>query len=148
MVVGDAHVFPGFLTPVLTKLSFQNHRLLFPHASADVRGENTLDRKFASTSMIYNLTFIDCWKCMTMRLSIIPDDKFKLHENGWKLFKRVENTAGKGEIALFAISPFATEFSKHLYCRHVKTWACLGKGYTMPTFHIPGNPPLKTLWEM
>ena len=41
MCVGDAHVFPGFLTPVLTQLSFQSHWLLFSHASAAVRGENT-----------------------------------------------------------------------------------------------------------
>ena len=36
MAVGDAHVFPGFLTPVLTQLSFQSHQLLFSHASAEV----------------------------------------------------------------------------------------------------------------
>ena len=29
--------------------SFQNHRLLFSHASAEVRGENTRERKYAST---------------------------------------------------------------------------------------------------
>ena len=33
MAVDDAHVFPGFLTPVLTQL--------FSHASVEVRGENT-----------------------------------------------------------------------------------------------------------
>ena len=50
MAVGDAHVFPGFLTPVLTRLSFQNHGLLFSHALAEVRGKNTPERrKFAST---------------------------------------------------------------------------------------------------
>ena len=49
MAVGNAHVFPGFLTPVLTQLSFQSHRLLFSHASAEVRGENTPERKVAST---------------------------------------------------------------------------------------------------
>ena len=49
MAVGDAHVFPGFLTPVLTQLSFQSHRLLFSQASAEVRGENTPERKVAST---------------------------------------------------------------------------------------------------
>ena len=49
MAVGDAHVFPGFLTPVLTQLSFQSQPLLFSHASADVRGESTLERKFVST---------------------------------------------------------------------------------------------------
>ena len=51
MAVGDAHVFSGFLKPVLdpTQLFFQSHRLLFSHASAEVRGENTPERKFAST---------------------------------------------------------------------------------------------------
>ena len=38
MTVGDVHWFPGFLTPVLTQLSFQSHRLLFSHASAELRG--------------------------------------------------------------------------------------------------------------
>ena len=45
MAVGDEHVFPGFLTPVLTQISFQSHRLLFSHASAEVRGENTPKNK-------------------------------------------------------------------------------------------------------
>ena len=49
MAVGDAHVFPGFLTPVLTQLSFQSHPLLFSHASSEVRGENKPERKFATT---------------------------------------------------------------------------------------------------
>ena len=49
MAVGDAHVFPGFLTQVLIQISFQSHRLLFSHASAEVRGENTPERHFAST---------------------------------------------------------------------------------------------------
>ena len=47
--MGNAHVFPGFLTPVLTQLSFRSHPLLFSHVSAEVRGENTPVRKFAST---------------------------------------------------------------------------------------------------
>ena len=46
MTVDYAHVFPGFLTPVQTQISFQRHRLLFSHASAEVRGENTPERKF------------------------------------------------------------------------------------------------------
>ena len=45
---------------------------------------------------------------------------FKFYENGRKLFIRVENTGG-------AISPFPEVFSKDLFCRHVKTRACLGK---------------------
>ena len=40
MAVGDAYVFP---------FSFQSHRLLFSHASAEVRGENTPERIVAST---------------------------------------------------------------------------------------------------
>ena len=46
MAVGDAHVFPGLLTPVLTQLSFQSHRLLFSHVSADARGENKKETRF------------------------------------------------------------------------------------------------------
>ena len=49
MEVGDAYVLPGFLAPVLTQLSFQSHQLLFSHASVEVRGENTPERKLAST---------------------------------------------------------------------------------------------------
>ena len=49
MAIGDAHVFPGFLTPVLAQISFQSHRLLFSHALGEVRGENTPERNFAST---------------------------------------------------------------------------------------------------
>ena len=45
MAAGEAYVFPGFLTPVLRQLSFQSHQLLFSHASAEVRGENTPERK-------------------------------------------------------------------------------------------------------
>ena len=37
MAVGDAHVFPGFFTPVLTQISFQSNRIFFSHASAEVR---------------------------------------------------------------------------------------------------------------
>ena len=44
MAVSDANVFPDFLTPVRTQLSFQSHQLLFSHASAELRGENTLER--------------------------------------------------------------------------------------------------------
>ena len=49
MAVGDAHVFPGFLTPVLTQLFFPEPPTTFSHASAEVRGENTPERKVAST---------------------------------------------------------------------------------------------------
>ena len=42
------NVFPDFLTPVLTQLSFQSHRLLFSHDLAEVKGENTPERKFGT----------------------------------------------------------------------------------------------------
>ena len=52
MAVGDAHVFSGFLTPVLTQLSFHSHWLLFSNAVAEVRGENMLESKFASAGYL------------------------------------------------------------------------------------------------
>ena len=45
MAVGDAYAFPCFLQSVLTQLSFQSNRLLFSHASPEVRGENTAGKK-------------------------------------------------------------------------------------------------------
>ena len=59
----------------------------------------------------------------------VADDNFKFDENRGKVSERIKNTVGKEEIArLRAISFFPTVFSKDLYCRHVKTRACLGKG--------------------
>ena len=49
------------------------------------------------------------------------DDNFTYDEND-RLSVRVENTEGKGEIAQYTV------FSKDLYCKHVKTSTCLGKG--------------------
>ena len=57
MAVGNAYVFPGFLTPALTQLSFQGHRLLFSHTSAEVGGENTPERKFNSTGIEFATTW-------------------------------------------------------------------------------------------
>ena len=57
--------------------------------------------------------------------SKLKDYNFKSNENGGKFSEGVENAVGKGENGN---SPFPTVFSKDLYCRHVKTRACLGKG--------------------
>ena len=65
-----------------------------------------------------------------IKLKEFAEDNFKWDENGRKSYKRVENNVEKGESRLRAISPFPTVFSKGLYCRHVKTRACLGKGLT------------------
>ena len=42
--------------------------------------------------------------------------------------KWLENTVGKGEIACYEQFLLFPVFSKDLYCRQVKTRACLGKG--------------------
>ena len=55
MAIGDAHVFHGFPTPVLTQLSFRSHQLLFSHALAEVRGENTPGKK-SSPQRVIELT--------------------------------------------------------------------------------------------
>ena len=47
MAVDDAHVFPGFLTPVLTQLFFPKPLTTLLTCFVEVRGENT--QKFAST---------------------------------------------------------------------------------------------------
>ena len=49
MAVSDAHVFPGFLIPVLTQLFLLKPPSSFLTCSAEVRGENLLERKFALT---------------------------------------------------------------------------------------------------
>ena len=59
----------------------------------------------------------------------VADDKFKFHENGQKLRKSRKYCGKRRNCSLRAISPFPTVFSKELYCKHVKTRACLGKGY-------------------
>ena len=51
-----------------------------------------------------------------------------LIKNCRKFSKWVENTVGKGEIARYEQFLLFPVFSKDLYCRHVKTRACLGKG--------------------
>ena len=51
------------------------------------------------------------------KLNELTEDNFKFNENGRWSSKRIQ-----------AISPFPTVFSRDLYCRHIKTRACLGKG--------------------
>ena len=61
-------------------------------------------------------------------LKDFADDNFKFDENERKLSGGVENTVGEGEIARYEQFLLFPMFSKDLYCRHVKTRACLGKG--------------------
>ena len=48
------------------------------------------------------------------------DDNFKFDENGRRFSKLVENTVGKGEIALCEKFLLFPEFSKDLFNRHIK----------------------------
>ena len=49
-------------------------------------------------------------------------------KNGRMFSKQVENTVGKGEIARHEQFLLFPVFSKDLYCGHIKTRACFGKG--------------------
>ena len=63
------------------------------------------------------------------KLKEFADDNIKFYANGEKFSKWVENTVGKGEIARYEqFLLFPRYFQKGVYCRHVKTSACLGKG--------------------
>ena len=59
------------------------------------------------------------------KLKGFADDLFNFDENGRKFSKRVEITVGKGKLLA---PPLPIVFSKDLYCRHVKSRACMGKG--------------------
>ena len=81
---------------------------------------------------IYHLFYpFPKWQILdSSNLKKFEDNKFGFDENGREFSDRVENT-------LRAISSFPAVFSKDLYCIHVKTRACLGKGYKkkMKTWH-------------
>ena len=62
------------------------------------------------------------------KLKEFAEDNSKLDENDRKFSKQVENTVGKGEIPCYGHFPLFQLFSKDLFCRQVKTRACLGKG--------------------
>ena len=63
------------------------------------------------------------------KLKEFADDSCKLL---WKWQKAIQTDRKHWEkrrnCSLWAISPFLAVFSKDLYCRHVKTRACLGNG--------------------
>ena len=56
------------------------------------------------------------------------DDNFKFDENSRKFFKQVENTVGKGEIALYEQFLLFPLFSKGLFPRGIKRCRCVGIG--------------------
>ena len=82
--------------------------------------------------MIYIVPFPKRQILEASKLNEYADDIFKFDENGRKFSKRVENTLGKGEIARYEqFLLFPSVFSEGLYCRHVKTRACLAEGLNM-----------------
>ena len=101
MAVGDAYVFPGFLTPVLTQLFFPKPPTTF--LTCFCRGErrkyarkkSRLDRGSNSQPPgleFYTLTTVPSRQGLT---------NVNCNENGRKLSKQVENTVGKEEIACY-----------------------------------------------
>ena len=82
-----------------------------------------------------------CFIMLSRLFSPFPNDKFyssKLQRVCWWQFLiwwMWQNVLQTGKTpcwkrrncSLRVISPFPTVFSKHLFCRHVKTRACLGK---------------------
>ena len=63
------------------------------------------------------------------KLKEFADNNFKSVENCRKFLKQVQNILGKEENARYEqFFLFLHYFQKDLYCRYVKTRACLGKG--------------------
>ena len=59
------------------------------------------------------------------KMKKVGHDNIKLDETGGYFSKRVENTVEKGEIAPYDQISFSHSVFKYLYCRNVKTRACL-----------------------
>ena len=60
------------------------------------------------------------------KMKKVGHDNIKLDETGGDFSKRVENTVKKGEIAPYDQISFSPSVFKYLYCRNIKTRACLG----------------------
>ena len=65
---------------------------------------------------------------VSSKMTEVADDNFKFDETDKVLQRGRKHCGKKRNCLLRAISLFPTVFSKDLYCRHVKTRACLGKG--------------------
>ena len=137
MLVGDSHVFPGFLAQVLTQLFFPKPPTTF--LTCFCRGER---RKYAGKKVrLYQGSNSQPLASESDTLTSEPpgrgssklkgfaDGTFKFDEKGVKFSKRaVKYSEKRKNCSLRAIPPFPTVFSKDLFCRQVKTRVCLGKG--------------------
>ena len=75
-----------------------------------------------------NLTFTKRQILDSSKLKDVTDDNSNFDENGREFSIWEENTVGKGEIARYDLFLLFPQCFQYLYCRHVKTRACLGKG--------------------
>ena len=75
------------------------------------------------------LTLSQTTNLRLIKLKEFADDNFNLDKKWQKVAEMGKKHCGKRRnCSLRAISPFPTVFSKDLFCRHVKTRACLEKG--------------------
>ena len=74
------------------------------------------------------LTFSKTTDFRPFQIKEFAQDNFQFGDNGRKFSKWVENTVEKREIAHYEQFLLFPVFSNDLYCRHLKTRACLGKG--------------------
>ena len=63
------------------------------------------------------------------KLKQFADDNFEFYEMVESFLNSYKQCGKRGNCSLQVISPFPKVFSEDLYCRHLKTRACLGKGY-------------------
>ena len=82
------------------------------------------------------------WKVSCCQINPLPDDKildrsklkqsaddnFKFHENSRKLFKQVENTVGKGEIARYEHFSFSNSVFKRFVSQGHQEVSLCGNG--------------------
>ena len=76
-----------------------------------------------------NLVHLHIKSCIySSKLNEFADNNFECDENGRGSSKRVNSVGKRRNCSLRRISFFPAVFSKDLYCRHVRTRACLRKG--------------------
>ena len=76
-----------------------------------------------------NLVHLHIKSCIySSKLKEYADNNFECDENGRGSSKRVNSVGKRRNCSLRRISSFPAVFSKDLYCRHVRTRACLRKG--------------------
>ena len=83
----------------------------------------------AISEMIIDLTYNQMTILDSSKLKEFADNNFKFDKNGRKLFKWVENTVGKGEIARYEqFLLFPPCFQKAYFPGGVKRCHCVGIG--------------------